>query len=70
MTKAPSPRLIGSHTPDGYVVRRIFPTREEAWRWNGKDSWSHCAGHKGPWLGINAINVPAEVLRLVAQEND
>lgn len=55
-------KLISAKTPQGFVVRRIFASGEDAYRKNFDGSWDHCSGHKGPWVGTNAIYVPREVL--------
>lgn len=63
-------RLVCAGTPEGFVVRRIWADREDAWRRAPDGAWSHCAGHKGPWIVTNAIYVPADVLRVFCAAMD
>lgn len=48
-------------SPDGMVVRQITPSGERSWR-RERDGSTSAADHKGPWVRVNAIYVPAEVL--------
>lgn len=60
-------KLVATLTPDGLVVRRVYSTREDAWRHRPDGSWDHAFGHNGPWIATNAIYVPREVLRVCAE---
>jgi hypothetical protein len=55
-------QLIGSHTPDGYVVRK----GDQAWRLtaDGSVDWS---AHEGPWVRTSKLYTPADVLHLMAE---
>lgn len=59
--------LKTAHTPDGFVVREIFPTGERAYRKNLDGSFAATADHKGPWVMVNAVNIPADVLHEIAK---
>lgn len=54
-------------TQEGIVVRVISASGECAYRENWNGSWDRCADHKGPWVSVNKIYVPREVLRAVAE---
>jgi hypothetical protein len=52
-------------TPEGIVVRIIRASGECSYRKNFDGSWV-MTGHKGPWVSINAIDVPRTALAAVS----
>lgn len=48
-------RIEVTRTPEGVVVRRIYVSGESAWRRDTGGSWSYCADHKGPWVGVDDV---------------
>lgn len=63
----PRKDLKVTKTPEGIVVRIIRASGECAYRKNFDGSWVMTCDHKGPWVSINAIDVPATALRVVAK---
>jgi hypothetical protein len=56
-------------TPDGLVVRKIWPSGECAWRENKDQTVSVCLDHEGPWLTERWDNVPEGVLARFMEAN-
>ena len=52
-----TPGLKVADTPEGRVVRLIWPHGERAYR-SGPNGFAVCYGHKGPWLSIHAGDLP------------
>lgn len=53
-------------TLEGVVIRITRSNGECSYRKNHDGSWVMCSGHKGPWVSLNAIDVPATALRIFA----
>lgn len=49
-------------TEEGVVIREIGVSSECAWRLNNDRTWARCLDHKGPWVSIQEIDVPIDVL--------
>ncbi len=61
-------RIESEAFPDYFLVQRIWANRKDAYRKKKDGSWEHSIGEKGPlpWVRVNAIYVPAEVLAAYA----
>lgn len=51
-----------AETPEGFVVREIFPSGERAYRLHDDGTITYCGNHFGPWVSIDGLDVPGEVL--------
>jgi len=59
-------RIEATALPDKFIVRRFWSNAEDSYAFFPSGSWAHCVSHKGPFVTVNAIDVPADVLAAYA----
>lgn len=50
-----------AYTPEGTVIREIWPGGEQSYRLNNTGFWDRCLDHKGPWVQIRHGDVPQSI---------